>query len=423
MTTRRITVASLIVVGVLTACASGSGTARSPGTAARSTTTVAVAPSSTTTTVPPDPRRARLRLTPVARITSPTAMAVRGTDPGSTIGRALGTTDPPSDTALYVTEQSGRVRAIRHGRLDPTPVLDLRDTVSTGGERGLLGLTFSPDGSTLYVDYTNRDGDTRVDAYTMRADGTADRASRRELLAIAQPQANHNGGNVMIGPDGMLWVGTGDGGAANDTGPGHAPQGNGQSLDTLLGKLLRIDPTPSAGRPYGIPADNPFARGGGRPEIYAYGLRNPWRFSFDPVGRAIVIGDVGQNAYEEVDWTPLSTPAPWNYGWPKREGTHRFRSDDTTGLIEPVLDYPHDGRCAISGGYVYRGRAIPDLVGTYLYSDACDGTVRGTLVGPGSTPAEIDFGVRAPAIVAFGQDTEGELYVLSQGDGVLKITS
>ncbi len=371
----------------------------------------------------PDPHRARFRLTPVAAVEGPTAMAVRGTDPDSADGTALGVTAAPTDTALYVTEQQGRVRAIRDGTLDPTPVLDLRDTVSAGGERGLLGLTFSPDGQTLYVDYTNRDGDTRVDAYPMRPDGTADRAGRRELLAIPQPQPNHNGGNVVIGPDKMLWIGTGDGGAANDTGPGHAPQGNGQSLDTLLGKLLRIDPTPSGGAPYTIPPDNPFARGGARPEIYAYGLRNPWRFSFDPVGKAIVIGDVGQNAYEEIDRTPLSTPPPWNYGWPRREGTHKFRSDDTTGLIGPILDYPHsDGRCAISGGYVYRGRAIPDLVGTYLYSDSCDGKVRGTAVGPESTASEIDFGLAAPAIVAFGQDPAGELYVLSQGRGVLKLT-
>jgi hypothetical protein len=135
-----------------------------------------------------------------------------------------------------------------------------------------------------------------------------------------------------------------------------------------------------------------------------------------------VIGDVGQNLYEEIDWTPLDTPTPWNYGWPKREGTHKFRSDDTTGLIEPILDYPHDGRCAIAGGSVYRGTAIPDLVGTYLYSDECDGKVRGTPVGPGSTASEIDFGVQAPAIVAFGEDTKGELYVLSQSQGVLEIT-
>ena len=145
-----------------------------------------------------------------------------------------------------MTEQVGRVRAIRNGALDPNPVIDLRDTIASGGERGLLGLTFSPDGATLYVDYTNRNGDTRVDAYPMTADGTADRGGRRELLAIAQPQPNHNGGNIVTGPDGMLWIGTGDGGAADDQGAGHAPGGNGQSLDTLLGKLLRIDPTPDA---------------------------------------------------------------------------------------------------------------------------------------------------------------------------------
>jgi len=392
-------------VGLNACSADGSRATRVPTNRARASSTTAGS-TPTNSSAAPDPHRARFKLTPVAPVTQPTAMAVRAGDP-----------------TLFVTEQEGRVRAIREGALAATPVIDLRNTIAAGGERGLLGLTFSRDGQTLFVDYTNRDGNTRVDAYPMRPDGTADRGRRRELLAIKQPQPNHNGGNVVTGPDGMLWIGTGDGGAAGDEGDGHAPQGNGQSLATLLGKLLRINPTPTGAKPYTIPSDNPFATGGGRPEIYGYGLRNPWRFSFDAVGKAIVIGDVGQNAYEEINWVPHATRPPWNFGWPKREGTHKFRSDDTTGLIEPILDYSHsDGRCAITGGYVYRGTKIPDLVGTYLYSDSCDGKVRGTRVGPGTTASEIDFGVQATAVVAFGQDTTGELYVLSQGEGVLKLT-
>ncbi len=387
----------------IAACSSDGSRATKP-TRPPSTSTTTVA-RTTTTTVAPDPRRARFTLTKVAAVDSPTAMAAR-----------------QGDDALYVAEQAGRVRAIRAGALDPTPVIDLRDTIAAGGERGLLGLTFSPDGQTLYVDYTNRSGDTRIDAYAMRPDGTADRTTRRELLAISQPQSNHNGGSIVSGPDGMLWIGTGDGGSANDDGDGHAPQGNGQSLDTLLGKLLRIDPSPTPGAAHGIPADNPYAAGGGRPQIWAYGLRNPWRFSFDAETGALVIGDVGQNSWEEIDWVAPGTRPPLNFGWPRREGTHAFRSDDPAGTVQPVLEYSHDdGRCAISGGYVYRGTKIPDLRGTYLYSDNCDGRIRGTPVGAGVRSEEIDFGLEVPAVSAFGEDNANELYVLSLSDGVYRL--
>jgi glucose/arabinose dehydrogenase len=386
-----------------TACSSDGSRATEPSS--RSSSTSSTTAASTSTTAAPDPHQARFTLTKVAAVQSPTAMASRH-----------------GDDTLFVTEQVGRVRAIRNGALDPNPVIDLRDTIAAGGERGLLGLTFSPNGATLYVDYTNKNGDTRVDAYTMKADGTADRASRRELLAIAQPEPNHNGGNIVTGPDGMLWIGTGDGGAADDQGAGHAAGGNGQSLDTLLGKLLRIDPVPTAGAAHGIPSDNPYANGGGRPEIWAYGLRNPWKFSFDADTGALVIGDVGQNLYEEIDWLPAHTLPPVNFGWNIREGKHEHRSGSTAGLTEPVLDYSHnDGRCSISGGYVYRGTKIPNLRGTYLYSDNCDGKIRGTAVGAGVQSEEIDFGLQADGVSGFGQDNAKELYVLSLTDGVFRI--
>jgi len=388
------------VVG--TACSSDGSRATRPSRSSSTSTTVA--PSSTTAA--PDPHRARFELTPVADVDAPTALSAR-----------------PHDTALYVTSQPGTVRAIRGGTLDPAPVLDLRDTVASGGERGLLGLAFSPDGGTLYVDYTNTAGDTRVDAYPMRPDGTADRSGRRQLLAIPQPQPNHNGGNLVTGPDGMLWIGTGDGGGADDLGAGHASGGNGQSLDTLLGKLLRIDPTPGpGGAPYTIPADNPYASGGGRPEIWAYGLRNPWKFDFDADTGALVIGDVGQNRYEEIDWLAPGATPPVNFGWNIREGLHPHRSGSTTGLTDPVLEYSHDdGRCAISGGYVYRGTRIPDLRGTYLYADNCDGRIRGTPIGAGVETGEIDFGPKARGASGFGQDNDKELYVLSLTDGVSRL--
>lgn len=403
MRPRPLLAVAAVTVALTAACADRDDASPRPRPRQSSSTTAST--TSTTTRPPTDLSAARFRLTPVADVDAPTAAA-----------------DRAGDAALYVTEQSGRVRAIRDGALDPTPVLDLRDTISAGGERGLLGLDFSPDGSKLYVNYTNRDGNTRVDEYAMRADGTADRGSRRELLAIAQPQPNHNGGSVVTGPDGMLWIGTGDGGAAGDRGSGHAPEGNAQSPSTRLGKMLRIDPTPSASAPYSIPADNPYASGGGLPEVWADGLRNPWKYSFDRETGDLVIADVGQNAWEEIDWVPAATRGPLDFGWPVLEGTHAYRGDAAAGTMAPILEYSHsDGRCAISGGYVYRGEKLANLYGGYLYSDSCDGKIRGTLVGSGVLGEEIDFGLEAGAVVGFGEDAAGELYVLSQTDGVLRI--
>ena len=401
---RRVLVLVPVVVIALGACTSD-GQRAAPPTHTSGSTTSHARPSSGNTVTLANPRDARFRLTPVAAVDTPTAMAVRKGDP-----------------ALYVTEQVGRILAIRHGGLATAPVLDIRDLTSSGGERGLLGLAFSPDGATLYVDYTNLNGDTRVDAYPMTVEGTANRAARRELLAIAQPQPNHNGGNLVTGPDGMLWIATGDGGAAGDAGPGHAPEGNGQSLTTLLGKLLRIDPTPAGSKvAYTIPPDNPFARGGGLPEIWAYGLRNPWKFSFDATTGALVIGDVGQNAYEEIDWVAPGTRPPLNFGWPRREGLHKFSSDDASGTVAPIFDYPHDGRCSISGGYVYRGKKIPNLVGTYLFTDYCDAKIRGVRVSPTVEHDAIDFGIASKSVSGFGEGPDRELYVLSQGAGILRI--
>jgi glucose/arabinose dehydrogenase len=396
------------LVGAVTACSSGSSARPSTTTSSTSAPTSTTTEPSTSTTVARGLglESARFTLTKVAAVDAPTAFAVRA-----------------NDDTLYVAEQAGRVRAVRNGALVPTPVLDITGITSSGGERGLLGLAFSPDGTKLYVDHTNRAGDTRVAEYAVAPDGTVDAASRREVLAIAQPQPNHNGGDLAFGPDGMLYIATGDGGGANDVGAGHAPGGNGQSTDTLLGKLLRIDPTPGGGRPYTIPPDNPFVHGGGRPEIWALGLRNPWKFSFDRATGDLVIGDVGQNAYEEVDWVAAGTPGGLNFGWNIREGRHQFRSGSTAGLTDPVLEYPHDeGRCAISGGYVYRGARIPALAGAYLYSDACNGSIRGTAIGPGITSREVDFHVDGGRVVGFGEDHRGELYVLSQSQGLLALT-
>jgi glucose/arabinose dehydrogenase len=406
-----------LVVGLtggtaLTACSGGgsSGASRRTTTTSGTTTTSTSRGAATATSDPNAPEPTGLdvtvRATKIADLAGTTAMAVR-----------------TGDDALYVTEQVGRVRAIRAGRVDPTPVLDLTDRVASGGERGLLGLTFSPDGSHLYVDYTNRQGDTRVDEYTMRGGG-ADPSSRRQLLAIAQPQPNHNGGNVVIGPDGMLWIAMGDGGAGGDQGPGHAPGGNAQSLQTLLGKLLRIDPHPSGTNAYGIPPDNPFANGGGRPEIWAYGLRNPWRFEFDRQTRDLWIGDVGQSAWEEVDFVRAGTGAGSNFGWNRLEGTHRYAGAAPANAVPPVYEYSHDadgGSCAITGGFVYRGTRIAGLRGAYLFIDNCAGRLHALRLRSGHVSVQRALDVHLGSVSSFGQDASGELYLLSQSNGIYRL--
>ena len=348
---------------------------------------------------------AKVKLTPIARVDGPTAFATRR-----------------GDRALYVTEQIGRVRAVRDGNLDAQPVLDLTADVGSGGERGLLGLAFSPDGSKMYVYYTNRDGDIRVDEYAM-AGNSIDAASRRQVLAVDHPPApNHNGGQASFGPDGTLYLGLGDGGAAGDMGTGHVEGGNAQSLDTMLGKILRIDPTPSGGAAYTIPSDNPFADGRGLPEIWSYGLRNPWRFSWDSKTGDMWIADVGQNQWEEVDFAPAGRGAGANYGWNRLEGTHQFSGSPPDGAVAPIFEYSHEGGgCSISGGYVYRGAKIPDLRGAYVFSDYCDSALRALTEQGGKVAGQRDLGVKGNQITAFGQDQDGELYVLSQGDGLQRI--
>ncbi len=320
---------------------------------------------------------------------------------------------------LFVVEQGGRVRVIRDGRLLAEPFLDLTDRVASGGERGLLGLAFAPtfavDGR-LYVDYTDLAGNTVV-SELRAADPAADRVdagSERVLLHIDQPFPNHNGGALATGPDGLLWIATGDGGSGGD------PLDNGQSLDTLLGKLLRIDPRPAGGAPYGIPADNPFAgRPGARGEIWAYGLRNPWRFSFDRATGDLWIGDVGQGRFEEVDRWPAGSPAGPDFGWRLMEAGACFepaQGCDRAGLVAPVAEYGHDLGCAITGGYVYRGAAIAGLAGTYLYADFCSGTIWG-LDAAEEHPAPRVLLESGLAVASFGEDEAGELSVVDLAGG------
>ncbi len=329
-------------------------------------------------------------------------------------------TSPPGDHRLFVVEQPGRIRVIVDGRLLQRPFLDLTSLVRDGGERGLLSVAFHPRyarNGRFYVDYTDREGNTRVERYTVSGDPlVADPTSAKLILRVRQPFANHKGGLVLFGPDGMLYVGLGDGGSEGD------PLQNGQNRATLLGKLLRLDV--DHGDPYAVPPDNPFARGRrGRPEIWAYGLRNPWRFCFDERERLLYIADVGQNKWEEVDVAPDSRPGQ-NYGWSLMEGRHCFHPPDCdpSGLVLPALEYGHDRGCAIIGGFVYRGRAIPELVGQYLYGDYCGGWIRSFRWDGHQATGERAWKLpRVPALTSFGQDADGEVYVLSQEGRVYRL--
>jgi hypothetical protein len=328
-------------------------------------------------------------------------------------------TSPPGDARLFIVEQAGRIRMMRNGQLVQQPFLDIVAKVGSGGERGLLSVAFHPQYATnglFFVYYTDRSGDTRVERYRVSADpDVADDASAKLILAVDQPFSNHNGGLVVFGPDGKFYVGLGDGGSGGD------PQNNGQNRNTLLGSILRIDV--DAGDPYAIPADNPFAgQAGARGEIWAWGLRNPWRFAFDRTTDMLYIADVGQNRLEEINVSP-ATSAGLNYGWNITEGRDCFDAPtcDTSGLTLPVFDYDHGPACSITGGYVYRGSGIADVAGHYFYSDYCAGWIRSFRFANGEVTAETDWGIDAGRVLSFGEDADGELYVLNSDGTVYRM--
>ncbi len=336
----------------------------------------------------------------------------------ATLDQPLGLAVRPGDDSLYIAEKVGRVVAIRGGRVDPTPVLDLSRSVSQGSEQGLLGLAFSPDGKFLYVNYTDLSGDTNVVQYEMGA-RRADPGSGRRVLFVHQPFGNHNGGNLAFGPDGYLYIGLGDGGSEGD------PLGNGQNLSTLLGKMLRIDPRPSGGRPYAIPPDNPFVgKAGVRPEIWAYGLRNPWGYSFDRKTGDLWIGDVGQDRLEEIDFQPAGAGGGQNYGWNQMEGTLAFSGTAPPGAIPPIFEYAthQNGTCAVTGGFVYRGKDIPNLAGAYVFGDFCSGQIMALVQRQGRMLEHRSLGVSVPELASFGQDGAGELYAMSLLGGVFRLS-
>jgi glucose/arabinose dehydrogenase len=352
---------------------------------------------------------ALLALAACAGEEEPTTPAIAGSpEPLELVEVASGLASPMQVVAgadsgvLYVVEQEGTVRVLRGSAVEPEPLLDLRSEVKAGGEQGLLALALHPafpDDPRFYVHYSNLDGDTRVAEYRAEGGG-AERV--RELLAVDQPYENHNGGQLAFGPDGLLYLGLGDGGKAFD------PEGRSQDPGTRLGKLLRLD------------VDRP----GGDWEIVANGLRNPWRFSFDRETDDLWIGDVGQDRWEEVDHVPAATPWPLNFGWDLYEGDERVEDGELRGegkLVAPVAVYAHDVGCSITGGFVYRGSDVPGLSGRYLYGDYCSGTVWSLRLEDGEAAGVRREDISVPQLTSFGEDADGELYLVSQSGSVYRL--
>ncbi len=319
---------------------------------------------------------------------------------------------------IFIVEQGGLIHIVKDGQALTTPFLDIRDRTATNAyERGLLGLAFHPlyaQNGFFYINYTTFGGDTVIARFQVSGNqDIADSSSELRLLEVAQPFANHNGGGLAFGPDGYLYIGLGDGGSGGD------PFGNGQSLNTLLGKILRIDV--DRGSPYAIPPDNPFANGGGLAEIWAYGLRNPWRFSFDVFTGDVYIADVGQNIWEEVNFVLSGNPSGQNFGWNYREASHPFLGspDAALVLVDPVTEYEQAGvHCSIIGGFVYRGQVLPGWNGVYIYGDFCSGVIWGlvqTISGDWISQQLFNLPVN---ISSFGIDQQGELYVVGH-EGII----
>jgi glucose/arabinose dehydrogenase len=314
-------------------------------------------------------------------------------------------TSPPGDSRLFVVEQAGRIRIVKDGKVLPIPFLDISERVRSGGEQGLLSMAFHPGYRTngeFFVNFTDRSGDTRIERFKVSSNAdVADESSSRLIVGIDQPYSNHNGGLVMFGLDGMLYAGMGDGGSGGD------PHGNGQNRNALLGKILRIDVSRDA-----------------RPEIWAIGMRNPWRFAFDRATGLLYIADVGQNQYEEINVEPADR-AGLNYGWNIMEGDHCYRSENCRrdGLVLPKVTFNHSGgACSVTGGFVYRGRRIPSIAGHYFYSDYCAGWIRSFRFSNGAVTDQRTWSVEDLGhVVSFGEDSSGELYILTESGRVLRI--
>jgi glucose/arabinose dehydrogenase len=412
--------ATLVIGMAAMACQSASPSSTPPPAASQASGTPtpspspfikpSIGPNRTTAPATSNPQLDHLLITLEPFATVPGApLAIAATDDGT--GR------------LFVVDQAGLIWIVdRNGSTRTDPLVDLRSALRSGGEQGLLGLALHPTFPTdprAFVNYTNKDGDTIVASLSLDPSNPdrLDPSSSRQLLFVDQPYANHNGGAVLFGPDGKLYLSLGDGGSGGD------PRGNGQNKDTLLGKILRIDIDAGAA-PYAIPPDNPFAGGGGSPEIWHWGMRNPWRMSFDRQTGDLWIGDVGQGAWEEAD-VSRNGVGGLNFGWNVMEGSHCYetRTCDSTGLTFPVAEYGHDQGCTVIGGYVYRGTRYPFLVGTYLMADYCSGTIFAIDAAANGLVKPVVVGSGGSQISAFGEDADGELYVTHLGGEVSRVVA
>jgi len=411
-----VAIVCLAMVGALAACGSDESQAETANPAPRPTAAVS-ATQTTETTRAKSSAADGVRLVRIGAFDAPVYVSA-----------------PPGDTRrVFVVEQGGTVRVITGGKLRSRPFLDLRGRVIAGGEQGLLSIAFAPDYAKtrrFYVNYTNRGGSQSVVEYR-RSTSSRDRAdpsSARLVLRYDGEEANHNGGLVTFGPDKMLYIGTGDGGGANDQ---HGERGNAQNLGSLLGKLLRIDPRRSGGRPYRVPASNPFVgRSGARGEIYSYGLRNPWRFSFDRRSNVITIADVGQGEVEEVNFAAQGGARGVNYGWRPFEGSIRTpgisTSESAPNAVKPVIELLHeDGNCSITGGYVVRDAGLPALLGRYVYGDFCAGRLRSANLSAGAAQGDgaIPGLAKVEQLSSFGEDARGRVYVTSLNGPVYRLAA
>jgi len=409
---------SLMILGLLAAACSP----RLPQTAAETATPFIP---STSTVLPPTPASTETGSpseTPKATSTPsdvsafPDPAGFRWEEVVSGLNRPVGVVSASDGSGrLFILEQAGRILIYDGQQLLDTPFLDIRGRVgSSGSEQGLLGLAFPPDypdSGAFYIDYTDLNGNTVVSRFQVSSDpNQASGGSENPVLSISQPYQNHNGGHILFGPDGYLWIAAGDGGSAGD------PQGNAQRTDNLLGKLLRVDVSQ---QPYTIPADNPFGN-----EIWAYGLRNPWRFSFDPASGDLFIADVGQKKWEEVNYLAAGAAGGSNFGWNFREGNHPYQGTPPQGLtlLSPIWEYDHSLGCSISGGAVYRG-SLAEWQGIYFYGDFCTGLVWGLLRTPDGNWSNQQLFSTDRKIAAIDQGQDGEVYLVDLSGTVLKLTA
>ena len=399
----------LLVLSVAACNGTGTSTSTPPTPTIASLTQTSLPP--TTISDTPVPSQTSTTATPASTTTFPDPNAYTWQMIISGLQRPVDL-QPDGSGRLFVIEKSGRIRIIQNDQLIETPFLDITDRVGSGGnEQGLLGLAFHPQyaqNGRFFVNYTDKLGDTVLARFQVSSDpNVADPNSEVKILGVDQPFANHNGGGLVFGPDGFLYAGLGDGGSQGD------PFGNAQNTGVVLGKILRLNV--DSAEPYAVPADNPFGN-----EVWVYGLRNPWRFSFDKLTSDLYIGDVGQNTWEEIDFLPAGSPGGTNYGWNFREGAHDYKGGGPAGMVDPVAEYSHpEGGCSVTGGYVYRG-SMPEWNGIYLYADYCTGMIWGLIQSDGGWQSQALFDLDV-TITSFGQDSSGELYILSDSGGVFRL--